>query len=274
MNDAGRLMTRRTRTDAAFVVAALAAVAPFALHLAGMSGGAVGEEVRLYVGNLSKLLFIGLAALGAVRSAARFEADNPMRGTWRMMSAGFLTFTAGQATLAVYQALLRLPSPFPSLADAFFVASYPFLLAALLKAIRAYGETGYPIGTARERLRTAGATVAVAALIGYPTLRPVVSVPAPPLEMFLNVAYPVLDLAVLVPVVILLRIAVRFRGGEVWKVWAGLLAGFLLMCVGDILFAYFTSMERESLDPLIHITYILSYAALARGAIGQRQLLD
>jgi hypothetical protein len=112
-----------------------------------------------------------------------------------------------------------------------------------------------------------------AALAAYPMLKPVVAVPAPALEMFLNVAYPVLDLALLVPVVILLRIAVRFRGGEVWKVWAGLLAGFLLMCFGDILFAYFTAMERESLDPLIHITYILSYAALARGAIGQYHLL-
>ena len=77
----------------------------------------------------------------------------------------------------------------------------------------------------------------------------------------------------LVPVFILLRIAIRFRGGEVWKVWAGLLAGFLLMCVGDILFAYFTAMGREGLDPLIHVMYILSYAALARGALGQYQLL-
>jgi len=266
-------MTRQTRTDAAFVLAAAAAVAPFALQLTGLSGGAVGEGIRLYVGNLSKLLFIGLAALSAIRSAARFESDNPMRGTWRMMAAGLLSFTAGQATLAVYQALLRLPSPFPSLADAFFVASYPFLLAALVGAIRAYRETGYPIGTARERVATAGAMAALAALIAYPTLKPVVSVPAPPLEMFLNVAYPVLDLAVLVPVAVLLRIAVRFRGGQVWKVWAGLLTGFLLMCAGDILFAYFTTMEREGLDPLIHITYILSYAALARGALGQYHLL-
>ena len=48
-------MTRQTRTDAAFVLAAVAAVAPFALQLTGLSGGAVGEEIRLYVGNLSKL---------------------------------------------------------------------------------------------------------------------------------------------------------------------------------------------------------------------------
>jgi hypothetical protein len=267
-------MSRTARTDALFIVAALVAVTPFVLQLAGWSGGGLGEELRLYVGNVSKLLFLVLAAFGAARSAAAFEADNPMRTTWRMMAAGLTTFVGGQAVLFTYQVLLRLPSPFPSAADAFFLASYPFFLAALVRAIRAYGETGYPIGSARERVMTSAATVAAAAIVGYPVLKPVVAEPAPALEMFLNVAYPVLDLAVLVPVVILLRIAIRFRGGQVWKVWAGLLAGFGLMCAGDILFAYFTAMGREDLDPLIHIMYILSYAALARGALGQYQLLQ
>jgi hypothetical protein len=267
-------MSRTARTDALFFVAALAAVVPFVLQLAGRPGGAIGEEIRLYAGNIAKLLFLLIATRGAVGSAKRFEHDNPMRGTWRMFATGFVTFTAGQAVLFTYQAVLRLPSPFPSVADAFFVGSYPFFLAALLRAIRAYGATGYPIGTAWERAGTAGAMTVAAGLLGYPTLKPVVAIPAPPLETFLNVAYPVLDLAVLVPVAILLLIAVRFRGGKVWKVWAGLLAGFTLMCAGDILFAYFTALGRESFDPLIHVMYILAYAALARGALGQYQLLE
>jgi hypothetical protein len=266
-------MSRTTRTDALFLVAALVAVAPFVLQLAGRPGGQLGEELRLYVGNVAKLAFVVTAARAASGSARRFEHDNPMRGTWRMFAAGFITFAAGQAALFTYQAILRLPSPFPSVADAFFVCSYPLFLGALSRAIQAYGATGYPIGTPRERAGTAGAMAVAAALIGYPTLRPVVAIPAPPLETFLNVAYPVLDLAVLVLVVILLRIAIRFRGGEVWKVWAGLLAGFMLTCVGDILFAYFTALGREDLDPLIHVMYILAYAALARGALGQYQLL-
>jgi hypothetical protein len=266
-------MSRTTRTDALFLVAALVAVAPFVLQLAGMPGGELGEALRLYVGNLSKLLFLVLAAFGAARSAASFEAGNPMRSSWRIMAVGLAGFAAGEAVLLIYQAALRVPSPFPSAADFFFVPSYPLLLAGLLRAIRAYGESGYPIGSPRERAQMAGATVVVAALAAYPMLKPVVAVPAPALEMVLNVAYPVLDLALLVPVVILLRIAIRFRGGEVWKVWAGLLAGFMLSCAADTLFAYFTASGHESLDPLSDVLFILSYAALARGALGQYHLL-
>jgi len=266
-------MSRSRRTDASFLVAALVAITPFVLQLAGLSGGAVGEELRLYVGNLSKLLFLILAAFGAARSAASFESGNPMRSAWLILAVGLAGFAAGEGALVVYQAVLHLESPFPSVADLFFVPSYPLLLAGLVRAIRAYGESGYPIGSPRERALTGGATAVLAALVAYPTLRPIVAAPAPALEMFLNVAYPVLDLALLVPVVILLRIAVRFRGGEVWKVWAGLLVGFLLSCAADVLFAYFTSSGHESLDPLSDVLFILSYAALARGALGQYQLL-
>jgi hypothetical protein len=266
-------MSRNARTDLVFLVVSLAAVVPFVLQLAGLPGGIAGDEVRLYVGNLAKLAFLAIAAGAAIGCAKQFEHDNPMRGTWRLFAAGFVTFAAGQAVLCTYQAVLRLPSPFPSAADAFFMCSYPLLLTALFKAIHAYGATGYPIGTPFERAGTGGVVAVVAAIVGYPTLRPVAAMPAPPLETFLNVGYPVLDLAVLVPVAILLRIAIRFRGGEVWKVWAGLLAGFTLMCIGDILFAHFTALGRADLDPLIHVMYILAYAAIARGAVGQNQLL-
>jgi hypothetical protein len=41
-----------------------------------------------------------------------------------------------------------------------------------------------------------------------------------------------------------------------------------------VLFGYFTATGQESLDRLVDVTYILSYAALARGALGQHQLLE
>ena len=266
-------MSRHARVDLVFLIIALATAAPFVLPLAGVATGEVGDELRVYVGNLSKLGFLTCAAVMSLMAAARLERDNPMRPVWRTMAAGLVLFVGGEIVLVMYQVVWRLPSPFPSLADLFFVLAYPFILAGLLRAISAYAETGYPIGTRRERLGTPVAVGGVTVLAGYPVLKPVLAVPAAPLAMLLNVAYPVLDLAVLVPVIILLRIAIRFRGGEVWKVWAGLLAGFLLMTFADVLFGYFTATAHESLDRLVDATYILSYAAIARGALGQYQLL-
>jgi hypothetical protein len=92
-------------------------------------------------------------------------------------------------------------------------------------------------------------------------------------EKALNAAYMLLDFALLVPTAILLRIALRFPGGVVGRIWTALLSGFLLVCAGDILFAYFTAMGMARLDPLIDVAYLAGYGSLALGTAYQREVL-
>jgi len=91
--------------------------------------------------------------------------------------------------------------------------------------------------------------------------------------MLLNVLYPILDFVLLIPTVLLIRISLRFRGGAVWKVWATLLGGFLFLCAADILFAYFSQLDRTELVDLVDVTYLLSYGFFALGVLYQRELL-
>ena len=81
----------------------------------------------------------------------------------------------------------------------------------------------------------------------------------------LNAAYPLLDMALLVPLTLLLRTTWEFRGGSVATAWLIVLSGFAFMCVGDILFAYFTALGRTGLDPFMHAAYIVAYGSIAAG---------
>jgi hypothetical protein len=146
-------------------------------------------------------------------------------------------------------------------------------VAALFAFMRAYEEAGYPVGSAGERLAVAAAVAIAGAAVGYVVLRPVLLGPSSGLAKFLNVAYPVLDLVLLVPTVLLMRMTLAMRGGAAWKMWVALLGGFLFLCVGDILFAYLPAIGREGVDPLIHAMYILSYALTAYGVLRQHELL-
>ena len=82
-----------------------------------------------------------------------------------------------------------------------------------------------------------------------------------------------LDLALVVPVVLLVRMTMALRGGAVARVWTSVLAGFAFLCAGDILFAYLSALGRVGLDPFVHATYILAYGLVADGARRQRALL-
>jgi len=85
---------------------------------------------------------------------------------------------------------------------------------------------------------------------------------------------------VLVVIVLLrlLRLTWRFRGGNLWKIWAGILSGFLFTSLADILFAYSQSRAIDesaagALEVAVEVVFLISYLAIARGTFEQRRIL-
>jgi hypothetical protein len=257
----------------------LVALAAVLLARAAAPGSAVFEgplsqEVVLGIGTLGKFLFLLVAAVVSTRIVGKFEPGTPSRTAWSLLSAGLIALCLGQACFVFYQFVRKIEPPFPSLADVFFVLSYPLLIAALVMFLRAYSASGFPIGPASERIWLAAGVAVVCLAIGYPILMPLARAPGEPLETLLNLLYPILDFLLLIPAVLLIRISLRFRGGAVWKVWATLLAGFVSLCVADTLFAYFSQLDRADLVDLVDATYLLAYGLLCLGVLYQRDLLD
>jgi hypothetical protein len=184
-------------------------------------------------------------------------------------SSGLAFYSLGQATLVMYQTLTGV-SPFPSIADLWFVVAYPLLIAALVMFIAAYGQSGFPIGGI---VRAGSLTLLAGIAVAWILVIPIIRTPAPRLETFLNAAYPLLDLLLLVPAVVLFMITIRFRGGAVWRIWAALLSGIIFTIVGDIGFAWFSTLGYQSIDPLVHAMYILGYGSIALGTSVQYRLV-
>jgi hypothetical protein len=220
---------------------------------------------RLIAGaSLVKLALLALGAAWSWRSRGHLDADNPVRPAWTLLAAGLACNVLGQAVLARYQLAGR-EAPFPSAGDVFYLLAYPLVGAALVRFLRAYNEAGYPMGSRAERVTFLVVTVAVCAALAFVVLRPVVQADLPPVQKALGAAYPLLDLALLVPLAVLFRMTSRFRGGSIGTAWMIVLTGFVFMCAGDVLFAYFTALGQTGLDPFVHAAYILSYGLIAAG---------
>lgn len=257
-----------------FVVAACAAMAAIYLGRlffasAPIFSGALDDRTLLIAGGCTKLLALVVAAVFAVRSTVLLGAGNAARLPWAMLAGGLAGLALGQATLVYFQAVHDV-SPFPSVADVWFLIAYPLLIAGVTAFITAYARSGFPVQGTRATFVVSSLVVIAAA---WPLLRPIIRSGDALLPKTLNVVYPALDLILLVPVVVLLRITSRFRGGAVWHIWLALLAGFVFTALGDILFAYLSTLGIDQLDPAVHATYIIAYGALAVGAMVQRRLL-
>ncbi|HXK09349.1 MAG TPA: hypothetical protein VMT70_06890 [Vicinamibacteria bacterium] len=227
----------------------------------------------LMIAALVKLVYLLAGSAFAFACRDRLEADNPARPAWLLLSQGVLSMFAGQLCLAPFQ-VVNGETPFPSVADMFFVLAYPFLIASFLVFLNAYREAGFPIGSLAERVGIVAGVGAVGVLVALPLLRPVAATGGTLLERILNVAYPVLDLVLLLPLALLLRIALRLRGSHAGDVWAILLGGFFVLSVADVIFAHFQALGAAHLDPLVHASFILAYGLIAGGAHRQLQLLE
>jgi hypothetical protein len=232
----------------------------------------LGPHRLLALAAVFKLVYLLSGAVWAFGCRDRLELDNPARPAWFLLSLGLVSTFAGQLCLAPFQLVLG-ETPFPTPGDIYFVLAYPFFIAALLVFLHAYREAGFPIGSFAERAGLIAGVGVVAVVVAVPILKPVAATGGPLLERILNVAYPVLDLVLLVPLMLLLRIALRLRGSRAGEVWLLLLSGFVFLCAGDICFAYFQSLGELHLDPFVHATFILGYALIAGGAHRQLSIL-
>ena len=226
----------------------------------------------LVLASALKLAYLLGGAAFAFQCRDLLEPGNPARPAWFLLSLGLLSTFAGQLCLAPFQ-LVRNETPFPTVADIFFVLAYPLLVAALLVLLHAYREAGLPMGSTGERTGILVGVGLVALTIVLAVLQPVLAAGGPVLDRMLTVAYPVLDLLLLLPLALLVRIALRLRGSRAGEVWLLLLGGSVFLCAGDACFAYFQSLGEIRLDPYVHGTYLVAYGLIAGGAHRQLELL-
>ncbi|MFF9275501.1 EAL domain-containing protein [Streptomyces griseosporeus] len=78
---------------------------------------------------------IGLCGVAAVVVGVRLHRP-AHRWPWYALAAGLLAFTAGDTAYNVQEVYLHTPNPFPSPADAFYLAMYPLLTAGLFGLVR------------------------------------------------------------------------------------------------------------------------------------------
>ena len=135
-------------------------------------------------------------------------------------------------------------------------------------------RSGFPV----ELRRLLPGSLALAFGIGGPAcwlaLRPLFPIETMDSATFLSILYPLADLFLLVPVVLLFRVSSLFQGGGIRRVWMVLLAGFVLMLLGDVAFALFLNGSSILLGALVDGFYLIGYALVPWACLIQLELVD
>lgn len=215
-----------------------------------------------------------VALLGAILAShiwQRFDPTDRPRAVWRNLALGLWLWAVAEVIWAIY---IQVQGEVPaiSLADVPWTAAYFFFGAALLQQYRVV----FRPTVAQERRFIAAALVAIALLsiAGTAVLRWIIGTPEGSLATFLNVFYPLGDLALAVTALTLAR---AFDGGRWARPWVAL----LVFTVADAMYTvlllsglYAFSVESGNVLSLIADTiYLDAYIVLALACHAQLLLL-
>jgi signal transduction histidine kinase len=184
-------LARRGRPGAWRRYLAAGAVVALAYYLVPATGLVPrwAAKIGLYNG-------LGLSAVAAILvGVRRHRPERPL--TWYLFATGLLSYVTADIIFYTYQDLLGL-DVFPSLADVFYLAAYPFLMAGLLLLIRSRSPGADRASLLDALTVTVGVgMVSWVFLVGPLAHSPDLTVA----ERVVSMAYPIVDVLLLATVV-------------------------------------------------------------------------
>jgi len=218
-----------------------------------------GEQAVTAIDDIGEAVAAALAAAACAWAASRTSGSN--RLGWALMCISASAWAAGEIVWSVYEVGLGVEVPYPSLADAGFLAAVPFAIAG----IRAFWSA--PRGTsARWRVWFDGVIVALALISTAWAfgLRTVFQADEAWSTKALDLAYPLGDVLIGTILILAVRRATHQQQGRM----ALLLAGVASYSIADSAFSYLTATGTfGSVGSVLDTGWFAGYLMIALAAI-------
>ncbi len=218
-------------------------------------------SMNTYLFSHDILIFI-ISFTAVLLSFCVFRHKFDPSGAWKFFLLGFSLWAVAEFTWFLYEGVLGIIDPWPSVADVFWVAGYlPLAIGLFMYAKDVKAKNLFKSFLVSVTGVTAS-TFAIVFIFGVNVFPSDVSL----FEGILLLAYPIGDVFLLSLSALLLEAAFKHKEHRREFVsWACLAGGFLLFAVYDIIFSYMVTSKQMS-HMLFNILYLGAYLLIAMSA--------
>lgn len=234
-----------------------------------------GDIVLRYVSDILPVFCSLVAAHYLYVAIKSLEQLDITKYAWIFIFTGIVIYFFAESTYAVLEIGFRIDMNeyFPSLADYFWCIGYiPFFIGLLLMFI-GYKRSGLPMGTGTYIVLTFVVFVISAGIIYFLLIPIVADEETETLAKIFYLYYPIADLLIVLPSIILIYITSLFGSGKITRPWIFLALGFLLFTVADLLYSYLSWQDLYGNGNLIDVAWNTGYFFLALSGLYQYRLV-
>ena len=233
---------------------------------------AVNGFVALIMSSDENYVYFDILRVGTIASATLLsifvftkQGSKGLFGrAYTALAIGLAMWLVAESTWAYYEAVLGEETPFPSIADVFWLGAYGGLLYYVFSMFRFFGK-----GVKKYQLAI---VVGIIGGFAFFYLQSLISVSLPPegeamdeyiTPLAISVAYPVLDVILMVPAIL---IVLNSGKGQLTSIpWA--FVSFILVAIADILLGYSAVTGFQNDVTIITMMYNGSYLTMAAGLL-------
>jgi hypothetical protein len=164
---------------------------------------------------------------------------------------------------------------YPSLADYFWCGAYIFLFAGLAMMFIGYRNSGFPMGNLKIYGLIAAVCMVLFASVFYFLLIPILmDTNSGPLAKFISLFYPVVDILVVIPAIILIYITSLFGKSSLSVPWKLLAIGFVCFTFADIIYSYLVTENLYGNGNMVDLAWHSGYLLIGLAGLYQRELIE
>ncbi len=232
---------------------------------------AVGDRTLTIVYDVQTVFFAGLATVLMGWMWRTFERGEPLWMVWGAFTLGMFLWTLGEVLWAYGEIIAKEELPYPSIADVAWVVGYVPLFIGFFLRFRSLRTM-----PTLDDLLTGGGFFLVILVVGVAyIIGPIATQNSGThTEQFLNILYPVGDLALAFASVLSVIV---LAGGSLSYPWMMLAGGFLLTSLGDLMYSYATWNDlyitgnhgTNLVTYLADVPYLAAYIVIAFAMVVQ-----
>jgi len=217
------------------------------------------EKSHLYY-DLVRLVIIGSATILSLIVYAKQGYKGLFGRAYAALAVGLIMYLAAELVWAYYEIGINEETPFPSIADVFYLAGYLGFGYNQFTLFKFYGK-----GIKKSVYCL---VIPIIGILAFLYLQSLVSLygsanPEDYIAIALSVSYPVLDSIIFVPAILI--ILNSWKGQLTFVPW--IFVSWVLSGAADILFGYMSFPEFELLGPIVTMIYNSAYLCMAAGLI-------